>query len=115
MHYFAQIKQHCFLVKFFFKGSLMDALPCTFLELDMDSSVAIVVANVPDASSCHEVCLEHPDCQFFLWVTPVFEIAAQANECWLKWGTLTNKKPKAGVLSNDRICSIGKEGFFSTQ
>ena len=75
--------------------------------MDVDSSVFIVVENVPDASSCHEVCLEHPDCQFFVWVTPTFEIVSKSNECNLKLGTITKKYPKAGVLSNDRTCSIG--------
>jgi hypothetical protein len=51
--------------------------------------------------TCQEACKDHPDCDFYLFVTVDFPLSAQHFECYLKWGGTENPifVTKLGVLS----------------
>ena len=43
------------------------------------------------------------DCEFFVWVTPDFSHFS-SDECWLKWGHISDEYIKPNVASNYRLC-----------
>lgn len=84
---------------------------CEFEEIDVQSSDYSSYNNIPDAKTCHGLCLKHQYCEFFVWVSPDFGIPNpfeynqdQSNECWLKWGHIYDEYIKLNVASNYRLC-----------
>ena len=43
------------------------------------------------------------DCEFFVWVSPDFG-HFQSDDCWLKWGHISDEHIKPNVASNYRLC-----------
>lgn len=77
---------------------------CTFHSVDVSSDHYERLYDIPSAENCYGKCLEHTDCQFFLWVSPTYQPASQHYECWLKWGNLGSPAINNGCLSNYRNC-----------
>ena len=81
-------------------------LPCkTFHSVDFDSDENQIFYNIPDAESCAQKCLEHVQCEFFIWISTSFHTTAQHYQCWLKWSNLRSVVEKNGVFSNFKNCS----------
>ena len=79
---------------------------CEFLHIDVQQKDYYQhLFNIPDPESCHEKCLEHDSCEFFVWISPDYSVASYHYNCFLKWGNLSPPiDANTALFSNYKDC-----------